>query len=107
MASDPLPDRLRLVIEPNAIERAGALAARENQQEPAPQRRPEDMIDLDRLDDEDELVDDEPPRRRRALPIALAVIALAGFGGVTWWAYTSQLGSAPEEASMKSSTPSS
>jgi cell division septation protein DedD len=100
MASDPEPDRLRLVIEPSAIERAHARSAQDADRALTATRSPEDMIDVDTFDleDEDDFPDEEPPRRRRALPIAIALIALAGFGAVTWWAYTTQLQPSSEEA---------
>jgi cell division septation protein DedD len=48
--------------------------------------------------DEPENDEDETGRSRRLLPVLLALIALAAFGGVVWYAYTWGIGAmAPEE----------
>lgn len=98
MAADPKSDRLRLIIEPDD-EQGDPGETLEADAERARQRRPEDMIDLDRLDDtlgetvtdyeavDYEFEDEEPAPRRRLLPAALAVIALLSFGSIAWYVY--------------------
>ncbi len=98
MAADPKSDRLRLIIEPDD-EFGHQGGAQDADAERARQRRPEDMIDLDRLDDslgetvtdyeavDYEFEDEEPTPRRRLLPAALAVIALLSFGSIAWYVY--------------------
>lgn len=105
MASDPQADRIRLVVEPED----GVSRVPEEGGERVRQHRPEDMIDLARLEDEpayefeDEFEDGDEdgegtPGRRRLLPIGLAAIALAGFGAIAWYGYQGVIGGFGEEA---------
>lgn len=97
MASDPQAERIRLVIEPPDD---GGDRAQDG--DPDGHVRPEDTIDLGRLEDEMEYeFEDEDgegrPRRRLLLPLGLASLALAGFGAITWYAYQNVMGGADEE----------
>ncbi len=97
MASDPQADRIRLVIEPGDDD--PRVLGRDSD-EPTYQR-PDDMIDLGRLDDDPDYEfedEDAPPARRRILPLGLAAIALAGFGAISWYAYQGAIGNLSDEA---------
>ena len=97
MAPDPQADRLRLVIE-SEDEDTGILGA---EGERASSRRPQEMIDLDRLDDERgyEFDDEEEPApRRRVWPAAFAGVAVLGFAVGSWYAYRTFVDSNVETA---------
>jgi len=86
MAPDPRGDRLRLVIEPED-DATRVLSAEDGE----PQRLgAEGLVELDGHPDEPEYEfedEEETARHQGILPVGLAVIALLGFGAVSWYAY--------------------
>ncbi|MFQ5775185.1 MAG: SPOR domain-containing protein [Kiloniellaceae bacterium] len=91
MASDQQSERIRLVVEPAEDERSGEAENPALVSDPALQRRPEDLVE------QNELAADAPIRRKRLLPATLAVVALAAFGGVIWYAYNWGVGTIDNE----------
>ena len=89
MAPEPKSERLRLVIEPGKDDTRILRAHREEDEDLA-HREADDLVELDRLADDEEYPfedEEEPEPRRSVLPVVLAGAALIGFAAVAWYAY--------------------
>ena len=95
MPPEPNPDRLRLVVEPDADD------TRVMSGEGVERQGRDDLVELERLaDDSDYEFEDEeePEARHSALPISLGIAAVLGFAAVGWFAYQGVLGVDSEQA---------